>query len=225
MIGDSLEGSDPKCAAERPRLPLSTRRESVSEEMELPRKSVRGRMTLGTWPSNLPPPRAPSAPRLPPLASRGKRRGGGIGIVVPSMGSGFVTHYPIPVWVPGDHIREVCRRSQCLVAEYGNLISATSFLRLASEKASCNQSVFRARVNRSLLRKYERRQQERREGMRSTKRVGPYANEEGQAGVPETVSPERSHQFSARSPKQGAKPRNQVSEPEFCYPTIYRATI
>jgi hypothetical protein len=65
--------------------------------------------------------------------------------------------------------------------------------------------VFRARVNRSLLRKYERRQQERREVPRSTKRGGLYANEGGQAGVPETVSPERSHQSSARSPKQDAE--------------------
>ena len=76
---------------------------------------------------------------------------------------------------------------------------------LRDERRNEFQSVFRARVNRSLLRKYERRQQERREGMRSTKRVGLYANEEEQAGVPETVSPERSHQSSARSPKQGAE--------------------
>ena len=66
------------------------------------------------------------------------------------------------------------------------------------------QVVFRARVNRSLMRKYERRQQERREARRSTKRVGLYADEGGQAGVPETVSPERSRQSSARSPELNA---------------------
>jgi hypothetical protein len=49
---------------------------------------------------------------------------------------------------------------------------------------------FRARVNRSLQRKYERRQQERREVLRSTKREGLYGARRGQPGDQETVSPE-----------------------------------
>jgi hypothetical protein len=48
---------------------------------------------------------------------------------------------------------------------------------------------FRARVDRSLQRKYERRQQERRAVLRSSKREGLYAREGGQLGDRKSVSP------------------------------------
>jgi CRP/FNR family cyclic AMP-dependent transcriptional regulator len=52
-------------------------------------------MTLGTWPSNLPPKRPPLPASLRPRAVGSA--GGRVGILVPSMGSGFETHNPIPV--------------------------------------------------------------------------------------------------------------------------------